>query len=249
MLLPDIARELDVNVIIEGSVYGTGDSLRSSPFTEQSLRAMLQNLGISTQGGDSRSKNIAAVLVTANLPPFVQSGARIDVSVSSLGDATSLAGGTLVMTPLKAADGEIYAVAQGSVFVSGFNAEGQAEQLTQGVPTAGRVPNGAIIEREIDVMGSLASLVGERMFFEGDSSSGVSGDLESATADSATSWSSAVEPELTPMAPTTTPETTSGMPPGSVVKRPPRSACAPSAQRSARSARSSQRCPRALRSG
>jgi flagellar P-ring protein precursor FlgI len=87
--------------------------------------------------------------VTANLPPFVQSGARIDVNVSSMGDATSLAGGTLVMTPLRAPDGEIYAVAQGSVIVSGFTAQGQAETLTQGVPTSGRVPNGAIVERQV----------------------------------------------------------------------------------------------------
>lgn len=130
-------------------LQGSGDSLRNSPFTEQSMRAMLENLGIASEGGRTRSKNVAAVIVTANLPPFVQSGARIDVNVSSLGDATSLAGGTLVMTPLRAADGEIYAVAQGSVIVSGFNAEGEAQQLTQGVPTAGRVPNGAIIEREV----------------------------------------------------------------------------------------------------
>ncbi len=128
---------------------GSGDSLRNSPFTEQSIRAMLENLGIATEGGQSRAKNVAAVIVTANLPPFVQSGARIDISVSSLGDATSLSGGTLIMTPLKAADGEIYAVAQGSVIGSGFNAQGQAEQLTQGVPTAGRVPNGAIVERQV----------------------------------------------------------------------------------------------------
>jgi flagellar P-ring protein precursor FlgI len=128
---------------------GTGDGLRNSPFTEQSMRAMLENLGISTRGGASRSKNVAAVIVTANLPPFVQSGARIDISVSSMGDATSLAGGTLVMTPLKAPDGEIYAVAQGPVIVSGFQAEGQAETVTQGVPTAGRVPNGAIVERAV----------------------------------------------------------------------------------------------------
>ena len=141
-------------------LQGSGDSLRNSPFTEQSIRAMLENLGIATEGGQARAKNVAAVIVTANLPPFVQSGARIDVSVSSLGDATSLAGGTLVMTPLKAADGEIYAVAQGSVFVSGFNAEGQAEQLTQGVPTAGRVPNGAIIERQVQTtFGELSELV------------------------------------------------------------------------------------------
>jgi flagellar P-ring protein precursor FlgI len=125
--------------------------LRNSPFTEQSIRAMLENLGIATEGGQARAKNVAAVIVTANLPAFVQSGARIDVSVSSLGDATSLNGGTLVMTPLKAADGQIYAVAQGSVSVSGFSAQGQAETLTQGVPTAGRVANGAIVEREVNV--------------------------------------------------------------------------------------------------
>lgn len=141
-------------------LQGSGDSLRNSPFTEQSIRAMLENLGIATEGGRSRAKNVAAVIVTANLPPFVQSGARIDVSVSSLGDAVSLAGGTLIMTPLKAADGEIYAVAQGPVFISGFNAQGQAEQLTQGVPTAGRVPNGAIIERQVQAkFAELSNLV------------------------------------------------------------------------------------------
>lgn len=128
---------------------GSGDSLRNSPFTEQSIRAMLENLGIATEGGSARARNVAAVIVTANMPPFVQSGARIDVTVSSMGDATSLAGGTLIMTPLKAADGEIYAVGQGPVIVSGFSAQGQAEQVTQGVPTAGRVPNGAIIERSV----------------------------------------------------------------------------------------------------
>ncbi len=130
-------------------LQGSGDSLRNSPFTEQSIRAMLENLGIASEGGRSRAKNVAAVIVTANLPPFVRSGARIDVTVSSLGDAASLAGGTLIMTPMKAADGEIYAVAQGPVSVSGFSAEGDAEKLTQGVPTAGRVPNGAIIERQV----------------------------------------------------------------------------------------------------
>jgi flagellar P-ring protein precursor FlgI len=128
---------------------GSGDSLRNAPFTEQSIRAMLENLGIATEGGRARAKNVAAVIVTANMPPYVQSGARIDIDVSSMGDATSLAGGTLIMTPLKAADGEIYAVGQGSVIVSGFTAQGQAEQLTQGVPTSGRVPNGAIVERAV----------------------------------------------------------------------------------------------------
>lgn len=130
-------------------LQGSGDSLRSSPFTEQSMRAMLQNLGISTQGGQSNAKNVAAVMVTANLPPFASPGSRIDVSVSSLGDATSLRGGTLVMTSLSGADGQIYAVGQGSVVVSGFSAQGQAGSVTEGVATAGRVPNGAIVEREL----------------------------------------------------------------------------------------------------
>ncbi len=129
---------------------GTGDGLRNAPFTEQSMQAMLQNLGIVVEGGRNRSKNVAAVIVTMSLPPFVQSGARIDVNVSSLGDATSLAGGTLVMTPLRAPDGEIYAVAQGPVSVSGFSAQGEAETLTKGVPTSGRVPNGAIVERQVE---------------------------------------------------------------------------------------------------
>ena len=130
-------------------LQGSGDSLRNSPFTEQSIRAMLENLGIASLGTNARAKNVAAVIVTANMPPFVQSGARIDINVSSMGDATSLQGGTLIMTPLKAADGEIYAVGQGSVVVSGFTAQGQAQQVTQGVPTAGRVPNGAIVERQV----------------------------------------------------------------------------------------------------
>lgn len=130
-------------------LQGTGDSLRNSPFTEQSLRAMLQNLGISTEGGATRANNIAAVIVTANLPPFATIGSRIDVTVSSLGDATSLRGGTLVMTSLSGADGQVYAVAQGSVIVSGIMAEGDAATLQQGVTTTGRLPGGATIEREI----------------------------------------------------------------------------------------------------
>lgn len=131
-------------------LQGSGDSLRASPFTEQSMRAMLQNLGISTQGGQSGAKNTAAVMVTATLPPFASPGSRIDVNVSSLGDATSLRGGTLIMTSLSGADGQIYAVAQGSVVVSGFSAQGQTgSSVTEGVTTAGRVPNGAIIERQL----------------------------------------------------------------------------------------------------
>ncbi|QND50689.1 flagellar basal body P-ring protein FlgI (plasmid) [Phyllobacterium sp. 628] len=127
----------------------TGDSLRNAPFTEQSMRAMLDNLGISPPAGASRSKNIAAVIVTANLPPFAGRGSRIDVTVSSLGDATSLAGGTLVMTPLTGADTQVYAVAQGNLVVSGYTASGQAATVTNGIPTSGRVPNGALVEREV----------------------------------------------------------------------------------------------------
>lgn len=130
-------------------LQGTGDGLRNSPYTEQSLRAMLENLGISTKGGAAQSKNVAAVIVTANLPPFSSRGSRIDVSVSSLGDAKSLRGGTLVMTSLSGADSQIYAVAQGGVIVSGFSAEGDAQTVVQGVTTGGRIPNGAIIEREV----------------------------------------------------------------------------------------------------
>lgn len=128
---------------------GTGDSMRASPFTEQSLRAMLERLGAKYARGASRSRNVASVLVTATLPPFARRGTRIDVNVSSLGDATSLAGGTLVLTPLKGADGKVYAVAQGSLVLSGFAAQGQAATVTEGVPTAARIPGGAIVEREL----------------------------------------------------------------------------------------------------
>ncbi|WP_210309741.1 flagellar basal body P-ring protein FlgI [Ochrobactrum sp. Marseille-Q0166] len=128
---------------------GTGDSLRNSPFTEQSMRAMLENLGINAPRNSTRAKNTAAVIVTANMVPFAGAGSRIDVTVSSIGDATSLQGGTLVMTPLQGADGEVYAVAQGNMIVSGFSAEGQAASVVQGVPTSGRIPNGALVEREV----------------------------------------------------------------------------------------------------
>lgn len=128
---------------------GTGDSMRNSPFTEQSARSMLQRLGVGVPPGSIRAQNIAAVVVTAKLPPFISAGERIDVTVSSLGDATSLRGGTLVMTPLSAADGKAYAVAQGAVSVSGLAAGGQAEQLSEGTPTGGRIPGGALIEREL----------------------------------------------------------------------------------------------------
>lgn len=128
---------------------GTGDGLRNSPFTQQSLQSMLDQMGVNVRNANARSRNIAAVMVTAELPPFAGRGARIDVTVSSLGDASSLAGGTLIMTPLTGADNEIYAVAQGPVAISGFSAKGAAESVSQGVPTAGRIPNGALIEKEL----------------------------------------------------------------------------------------------------
>ena len=128
---------------------GTGDTLRNSPFTEQSLQSMLDNMGINIRGTSLRTRNVAAVVVTADLPPFAAGGSRIDVAISSLGDSSSLMGGTLVMTQLRGADGEIYAVAQGAVAVGGYNIEGAAQSLSQGVATAGRIPNGALIEREV----------------------------------------------------------------------------------------------------
>lgn len=128
---------------------GTGDSMRNSPFTEQSARSMLLKLGVAVPPGSIRAKNVAAVVVTAKLPPFVSPGERIDVAVSSLGDATSLMGGTLVMTPLSAADGKAYAVAQGAISVSGLAAAGEAESLVEGTPTGGRIPGGGLIERKL----------------------------------------------------------------------------------------------------
>lgn len=128
---------------------GTGDSLRNSTFTAQSLEAMLERLGVSTRGQRINTKNVAAVMVTATLPPFARQGARVDISVSALGDAKSLLGGTLLVTPLHGADGEIYAVAQGALTVGGFSAEGDAETVVKGVPTSARIASGAIVEREI----------------------------------------------------------------------------------------------------
>jgi flagellar P-ring protein precursor FlgI len=127
---------------------GTGDSLRNAPFTEQSLQSMLDRMGINVRTSKARTRNVAAVIVTAELPAFTGKGARIDVTVSSLGDATSLQGGSLIMTPLAGADNQIYAVAQGPLAVSGFAQQGKAETLTQGVPTTGRIANGALVERE-----------------------------------------------------------------------------------------------------
>ncbi|HVY58784.1 MAG TPA: flagellar basal body P-ring protein FlgI [Xanthobacteraceae bacterium] len=129
---------------------GTGDTINNSPFTRQSLQAMLERLGINIRGQTLRTGNVAAVMVTANLPAFGTQGTRIDVTVSALGDSKSLQGGTLLVTPLLGADGNVYAVAQGSLAIGGFQAEGDAAKITRGVPTVGRIANGAIIEREID---------------------------------------------------------------------------------------------------
>jgi flagellar P-ring protein precursor FlgI len=129
---------------------GTGDTLNNIPFTRQSLQAMLERLGVNIRGQTLRTGNVAAVMVTANLPPFGTQGTRIDVTVSAMGDAKSLQGGTLLVTPLLGADGNVYAVGQGSLAIGGFSAEGDAARITRGVPTVGRISNGAIIEREID---------------------------------------------------------------------------------------------------
>src|SRR3954453_18878398 len=129
---------------------GTGDTLNNSPFTKQSLQAMLERLGVNTRGANLRTANVAAVMVTANLPAFATQGTRLDVTVSALGDSKSLRGGTLLVTPLLGADGEVYAVGQGSVAIAGFQAEGDAAKVTRGVPTVGRISNGAVIEREVE---------------------------------------------------------------------------------------------------
>lgn len=128
---------------------GTGDGLRNAPFTEEIMSNILERLGVNVTGENLRPKNVAAVLVTASLPPFARAGGRIDVNVSAIGDAKSLLGGTLVMTPLSAADGEIYAVAQGTIIAGGAAATGNAASVVQGVPTAGSIPGGARVEREI----------------------------------------------------------------------------------------------------
>ena len=128
---------------------GTGDSLRNSPFTRQSLQAMLERLGVNVRNVDLNTDNVAAVMVSANLPPFARHGSRIDVTVSTLGYAENLLGGTLLVTPLLGADGQVYSVAQGPVVVGGFTVQGDASTFVKGVPTAGRVPNGGIIEQEI----------------------------------------------------------------------------------------------------
>jgi flagellar P-ring protein precursor FlgI len=150
--LTDIEGVRDNQLIGYGLIVGldgTGDSLRNAPFTKQSLQSMLERLGVNTRGEQINSDTVAAVMVTANLHPFATQGVRIDINVAALGDARSLRGGTLLVTPLFGADGEIYAVAQGPLAVGGYSAEGEGGSVTKGVPTNGRISNGAIVEREI----------------------------------------------------------------------------------------------------
>ena len=131
---------------------GTGDNIKSVDFAKESLISMLDQVGVNARDGQIKAKNIAAVMVTANLPAFARQGSRIDVTVSALGDAKNLLGGTLIATPLKGADGEVYAVAQGTVATGAVAAgnQNQGSAIVKGVPTSGRIASGAIIEREIN---------------------------------------------------------------------------------------------------
>jgi flagellar P-ring protein precursor FlgI len=141
---------------------GTGDALRNAPFTKQSLEAMLERLGVNVRDANLNTKNVAAVMVTARLPAFAAPGSQIDASVSALGDAKSLLGGTLLVTPLLGADGQAYAVAQGTVQTGSVSAGGASGSVVlKGVPTAGRIAGGATVEREIAFQ--LASMSQMRM--------------------------------------------------------------------------------------
>ncbi len=140
---------------------GTGDRLDNAVFTRQSLIGMLERLGVNTRDQETKlqTKNVAAVMVTATLPAFARGGSRIDVSVSALGDAKDLTGGTLLVTPLMGADGEVYSVAQGALSTGAISARGAASSVTRNVPTAGRIANGATVEKELPFqLGSRASL-------------------------------------------------------------------------------------------
>jgi len=150
--LADVEGIRDNMLIGYGLVVGlnnTGDSLKNAPFTQQALQTMLERLGVNTRGSQVNTKNVAAVMVTASLGAFAAQGTHMDVIVSALGDAKSLQGGALLATPLLAADGAVYALAQGPVAIGGFSAQGAAASVTRGVPTSGRISNGAIVEREV----------------------------------------------------------------------------------------------------
>ncbi|MFT4091486.1 MAG: flagellar basal body P-ring protein FlgI [Asticcacaulis sp.] len=129
---------------------GTGDTVRNSPMLKQSLEGMMERMGVNIRDANLNTKNAAAVMITAELPPFAAPGSRIDVTVSAMGDAKSLLGGTLLVTPLLGADGEAYAVAQGTVQTGAISAGGASgSSIIKGVPTAGRIASGGVIEREL----------------------------------------------------------------------------------------------------
>src|SRR5688572_25337573 len=130
---------------------GTGDQTSQAPFTIQSIRNMLAKFGVTIPPNvNPQLKNVAAVVVTADLPPFTKPGQTIDISVASIGNAGSLRGGSLLMTPMRGADGEVYAMAQGNVVVSGFGVNGKdGSRISLNVPSGGRVPNGATVEKEV----------------------------------------------------------------------------------------------------
>jgi flagellar P-ring protein precursor FlgI len=132
---------------------GTGDQTTQAPFTVQSIENMLQRFGVTIPPNTNpQLKNVAAVTVTADLPPFVKAGQTIDITVATIGNASSLRGGALIMTPLRGADGQIYAIAQGNVIVSGFGINGKdGSRISLNVPSSGRIPNGASVEREVPV--------------------------------------------------------------------------------------------------
>lgn len=138
---------------------GTGDKLKNNEFTSQSLIAFLERQGVNTRGTELKSKNVAAVTVTANLPPFSRAGGKINVSVSAMGDARSLQGGTLLATALYGADGNVYVVAQGAISLDGLDASTNGTTIPKGVPTNGFIANGGIVEKEIKFsLNSMASM-------------------------------------------------------------------------------------------
>ena len=152
--ITDVEGVRENQLIGYGLVVGlnnTGDKLDNAIFTRESLVGMLERLGVNTRDQVTKlsTKNIAAVMVTADLPPFARSGSRIDIAVSALGDATNLTGGTLLVTPLLAADGDVYAVAQSTLTTDAIAVRGAASSVVRGVPTSGRIANGATVEREI----------------------------------------------------------------------------------------------------
>ena len=153
--ITDVEGVRDNQLIGYGLVVGlnnTGDSLQNAIFTKQSLVGMLGRFGVNTLALSSQlqTKDVAAVMVTADLPAFMHTGQRMDVTVSAMGDAKDLTGGTLLVTPLLGADGEVYAVAQGSLVTGAITASGTNSTFTQGVPTVGRIANGALVERKVD---------------------------------------------------------------------------------------------------